>query len=89
MATSGNMQWAKTRATERAKSDNDAYSIYTHRNGDCIVRNAAAAPPDNQLWTLAATIQPDGSFSFQRSYTRIDAGTGREKPLDDSDWPKN
>lgn len=25
----------------------------------------------------------------EAEYTRTDAGTGREKPLEDSDWPNN
>lgn len=68
MATSGNKDWAYMEAQRRAKTMDDAYSIYKHRiHPDYIVRNAAASPPNN-LWDLDATFQRDGSQSFKASF---------------------
>ena len=39
--------------------------------------------------SLATGAHPANVIEVQRDYMRVDAGTGREKPLEDSDWPNN
>jgi hypothetical protein len=60
MATTYTQNEALGRAVERARQDSDAYCVYCNRQGDYIVRNAAAAPPREFNRLLTASYS-DGS----------------------------